>query len=452
MKETIVAQATAPGRGGIGILRVSGPLATKVAQAILGKCPKPRMADYLPFKDADGTILDQGIALYFKSPNSFTGEDVLELQGHGGQVVLDLLLKRILQIDGIRLARPGEFSEQAFLNDKLDLAQAEAIADLIDATSEQAARSALKSLQGEFSKKVNELVDSVIYLRTYVEASIDFPDEEIDFLADGKIEVNLRGIINQLEDVRAEAKQGSILREGMKVVIAGRPNAGKSSLLNALAGREAAIVTDIAGTTRDVLREHIHIDGMPLHIIDTAGLRDATDEVERIGISRAWTEIEQADRIILMLDSSDPESVDLSKVRSEFLAKLPSTLPVTIVRNKIDLNGEQASESEQGGYQMISLSAQTHDGVKLLREHLKQAMGFQTGMEGGFLARRRHLDALDKAAEHLQIGLVQLTEFHAGELLAEELRLVQSYLSEITGQFTSDDLLGSIFSSFCIGK
>ncbi|HHF5473993.1 TPA: tRNA uridine-5-carboxymethylaminomethyl(34) synthesis GTPase MnmE [Haemophilus influenzae] len=452
MKETIVAQATAPGRGGIGILRVSGPLATKVAQAILGKCPKPRMADYLPFKDADGTILDQGIVLYFKSPNSFTGEDVLELQGHGGQVVLDLLLKRILQIDGIRLARPGEFSEQAFLNDKLDLAQAEAIADLIDATSEQAVRSALKSLQGEFSKKVNELVDSVIYLRTYVEASIDFPDEEIDFLADGKIEANLRGIINQLEDVRSEAKQGSILREGMKVVIAGRPNAGKSSLLNALAGREAAIVTDIAGTTRDVLREHIHIDGMPLHIIDTAGLRDAIDEVERIGISRAWTEIEQADRIILMLDSSDPESADLSKVRSEFLAKLPSTLPVTIVRNKIDLNGEQASESEQGSYQMISLSAQTHDGVQLLREHLKQAMGFQTGMEGGFLARRRHLDALDKAAEHLQIGLVQLTEFHAGELLAEELRLVQSYLSEITGQFTSDDLLGNIFSSFCIGK
>ena len=452
MKETIIAQATAPGRGGIGILRVSGPKATDVAQAVLGKCPKPRMADYLPFKDADGTVLDQGIALYFKGPNSFTGEDVLELQGHGGQVVLDLLLKRILLIDGIRLARPGEFSEQAFLNDKLDLAQAEAIADLIDASSEQAARSALKSLQGEFSNKVNQLVDSVIYLRTYVEAAIDFPDEEIDFLADGKIEGHLNGIIAQLEQVRAEAKQGSILREGMKVVIAGRPNAGKSSLLNALAGREAAIVTDIAGTTRDVLREHIHIDGMPLHIIDTAGLRDATDEVERIGISRAWTEIEQADRIILMLDSSDPESADLSKVRSEFLAKLPTTLPVTIVRNKIDLNGEQANESEEDGYQIISLSAQTHDGVQLLRDHLKQAMGFQTGMEGGFLARRRHLDALEKAAEHLQIGLVQLTEFHAGELLAEELRLVQTYLSEITGEFTSDDLLGNIFSSFCIGK
>lgn len=452
MKETIVAQATAPGRGGIGILRVSGPLAVEVAQAVLGKCPKPRMADYLPFKDADGTVLDQGIALYFKSPNSFTGEDVLELQGHGGQVVLDLLLKSILQIDGIRLARPGEFSEQAFLNDKLDLAQAEAIADLIDATSEQAARSALKSLQGEFSNKVNALVDAVIYLRTYVEAAIDFPDEEIDFLADGKIESNLRGIIEQLDDVRREAKQGSILREGMKVVIAGRPNAGKSSLLNALAGREAAIVTDIAGTTRDVLREHIHIDGMPLHIIDTAGLREATDEVERIGISRAWTEIEQADRIILMLDSSDPDSQDLEKVRSEFLAKLPTNLPVTIVRNKIDLSGETSGVTEENGYQVIRLSAQTHDGVQLLRDHLKQAMGFQTGIEGGFLARRRHLDALEKAAEHLQIGLVQLTEFHAGELLAEELRLVQSNLSEITGQFTSDDLLGNIFSSFCIGK
>ncbi|QPB42262.1 tRNA uridine-5-carboxymethylaminomethyl(34) synthesis GTPase MnmE [Rodentibacter haemolyticus] len=452
MKETIVAQATSIGRGGVGILRISGPLAQVAAQQVLGKQLSPRIANYLPFKDTDGSVLDQGIALYFKSPNSFTGEDVLELQGHGGQVVLDLLLRRILQIEGIRLARPGEFSEQAFLNDKLDLAQAEAIADLIDATSEQAARSALKSLQGEFSNKVNALVDSVIYLRTYVEASIDFPDEEIDFLADGKIEANLRSIIAQLDGVRREAKQGSILREGMKVVIAGRPNAGKSSLLNALAGREAAIVTDIAGTTRDVLREHIHIDGMPLHIIDTAGLREAADEVERIGISRAWNEIEQADRIILMLDSSDTESLDLDKVRSEFLAKLPTNIPVTIVRNKIDLSGEEEGLKEENGYPVIRLSAQTQKGVQLLREHLKQAMGFQTGIEGGFLARRRHLDALEKAAEHLQIGLVQLTEFHAGELLAEELRLVQTHLSEITGQFTSDDLLGNIFSSFCIGK
>ncbi|ANJ91457.1 tRNA modification GTPase MnmE [Pasteurella multocida subsp. multocida HB01] len=452
MKETIVAQATAPGRGGIGILRVSGPKAVEVAHAVLGKCPKPRMADYLPFKDSDGNVLDQGIALYFKAPHSFTGEDVLELQGHGGQVVLDLLLKRILQLEGLRLARPGEFSEQAFLNDKLDLAQAEAIADLIDASSEQAARSALKSLQGEFSNKVNQLVDSVIYLRTYVEAAIDFPDEEIDFLADGKIEAHLNDIITQLDHVRSEAKQGSILREGMKVVIAGRPNAGKSSLLNALAGREAAIVTDIAGTTRDVLREHIHIDGMPLHIIDTAGLREATDEVERIGIVRAWSEIEQADRILLMLDSTEADNQDLEKVRSEFLTKLPSNIPVTIVRNKADLSGENEGIVEQNGYTVITLSAKTQQGVALLREHLKQSMGYQTNMEGGFLARRRHLEALEQAATHLQQGHVQLTQFYAGELLAEELRRVQNHLSEITGQFTSDDLLGNIFSSFCIGK
>ena len=451
-KETIVAQATPIGRGGVGILRVSGPLATEVAKAVVGKELKPRLANYLPFQDIDGSTLDQGIALFFKAPNSFTGEDVLELQGHGGQVVLDLLLKRILQVKGVRLARPGEFSEQAFLNDKLDLAQAEAIADLIDASSEQAARSALKSLQGEFSNKVNQLVDQVIYLRTYVEAAIDFPDEEIDFLADGKIEGHLDNIIAQLDKVRSEARQGSILREGMKVVIAGRPNAGKSSLLNALAGREAAIVTDIAGTTRDVLREHIHIDGMPLHIIDTAGLRDATDEVERIGITRAWNEIEQADRVLLMLDSSDPASNDLEKVRSEFLAKLPANLPVTIIRNKTDLSGEGESIREEHGYTTIRLSAQTQQGVDFLREHLKQSMGYQTGTEGGFLARRRHLEALEKAAEHLQAGHIQLTQFHAGELLAEELRLVQNNLSEITGQFTSDDLLGNIFSSFCIGK
>lgn len=452
MKDTIVAQATPIGRGGVGILRVSGPLATDVAKAVLGKELKPRVANYLSFQDIDGSILDQGIALFFKSPNSFTGEDVLELQGHGGQIVLDLLLKRILQVQGIRLAKPGEFSEQAFLNDKLDLAQAEAIADLIDATSEQAARSALKSLQGEFSNKVNQLVDQVIYLRTYVEAAIDFPDEEIDFLADGKIEAYLNEIISQLDRVRAEAKQGSILREGMKVVIAGRPNAGKSSLLNALAGREAAIVTDIAGTTRDVLREHIHIDGMPLHIIDTAGLREATDEVERIGITRAWNEIEQADRLLLMLDSTDRDSQDVEKVRSEFLHKLPQNLPVTIIRNKTDLSGEKVGEIEENGYTTIRLSAQKQQGIDLLREHLKQAMGYQSGSEGGFLARRRHLEALEKAAVHLQNGHIQLTQFYAGELLAEELRLVQQQLSEITGQFTSDDLLGNIFSSFCIGK
>lgn len=406
----------------------------------------------MPFKDEDGTVLDQGIALFFKAPNSFTGEDVLELQGHGGQVILDLLLKRILQVKGLRIARAGEFSEQAFLNDKLDLAQAEAIADLIDATSEQAARSALKSLQGEFSHKINKLVDSVIYLRTYVEAAIDFPDEEIDFLADGKIEAKLHEIIAQLNAVRHEAKQGTILREGMKVVIAGRPNAGKSSLLNALAGREAAIVTNIAGTTRDVLREHIHIDGMPLHIIDTAGLRDAYDEVERIGIARAWDEIAQADQVLLMIDSTEQQADQFRNEWADFLAKLPANMPVTVIRNKVDLSGEPEGLIQVDDFTMIRLSAQTKEGVDLLREHLKKSMGYQSSTEGGFLARRRHLQALETAAEHLERGHTQLTQFLAGELLAEELRLVQNALSEITGQFTSDDLLGNIFSSFCIGK
>lgn len=452
MKDTIVAQATPIGRGGVGILRVSGPLASKVAEAVLGKTLTPRMANYLPFKDSNGETLDQGIALFFKAPNSFTGEDVLELQGHGGQVILDILLKRILEVEGVRIARAGEFSEQAFLNDKLDLAQAEAIADLIDATSEQAARSALKSLQGEFSNKINQLVDSVIYLRTYVEAAIDFPDEEIDFLADGKIEGHLNDIIQQLNGVRQEAKQGAILREGMKVVIAGRPNAGKSSLLNALAGREAAIVTDIAGTTRDVLREHIHIDGMPLHIIDTAGLREASDEVERIGIARAWEEISQADQVLLMIDSTEQKVDDFKAEWAEFLAKLPPNMPVTVIRNKVDLSGEPEGLEQLENFTLIRLSAQTKVGVDLLREHLKKSMGYQSSTEGGFLARRRHLQALEEAAEHLARGHVQLTEFFAGELLAEELRMVQNALSEITGQFTSDDLLGNIFSSFCIGK
>lgn len=450
--DTIVAQATPPGRGGVGILRISGPKVQEVAKAVLGILPKPRYAHYLPFLAADGTTLDEGIALFFPNPNSFTGEDVLELQGHGGPVILDLLLKRILEISGVRIARPGEFSERAFLNDKLDLAQAEAIADLIDASSEQAAKSALSSLQGVFSKKINELVESLIHLRIFTEAAIDFPEEEIDFLSDGKIEAELDQVIQRLNEVRHEAKQGSLLREGMKVVIAGRPNAGKSSLLNALAGREAAIVTDIAGTTRDVLREHIHIEGMPLHIIDTAGLREASDEVERIGIERAWQEIDQADRVLFMVDSTTTNETNPEKLWPEFIERLPKNMPVTVIRNKADLTGESLGYSEQNGYCLIQLSARTGEGITLLRDHLKQVMGFTSSTEGGFLARRRHLQALEKAAEHLNNGKYQLTTFHAGELLAEELRLAQEALSEITGQFTSDDLLGRIFSSFCIGK
>ncbi|TSJ90461.1 tRNA uridine-5-carboxymethylaminomethyl(34) synthesis GTPase MnmE [Gilliamella apicola] len=450
--DTIVAQATPPGRGGVGILRVSGPKAQDVAKAVLGILPKPRYAHYLPFLASDGTTLDEGIALFFPNPHSFTGEDVLELQGHGGPVILDLLLKRILDIPNVRIARPGEFSERAFLNDKLDLAQAEAIADLIDASSEQAAKSALSSLQGVFSKKINTLVEALIHLRIFTEAAIDFPEEEIDFLSDGKIAAELEQVIQRLNEVRQEAKQGSLLREGMKVVIAGRPNAGKSSLLNALAGREAAIVTDIAGTTRDVLREHIHIDGMPLHIIDTAGLREASDEVERIGIERAWQEIDQADRVLFMVDSTTTNETNPEKLWPEFIERLPKNMPVTVIRNKADLTGEPLGYSEQNGYCLIQLSARTGEGITLLRDHLKQVMGFTSSTEGGFLARRRHLQALEKAAEHLNNGQYQLTTFHAGELLAEELRLAQEALSEITGEFTSDDLLGRIFSSFCIGK
>ncbi|WOQ13353.1 tRNA uridine-5-carboxymethylaminomethyl(34) synthesis GTPase MnmE [Aeromonas media] len=450
--DTIVAQATAPGRGGVGIVRVSGPAAERVAEIVLGRLPRVRYAEYLPFKDEQGQPLDQGIALLFKAPNSFTGEDVLELQGHGGPVILDMLIRRILQIEGIRPARPGEFSERAFLNDKLDLAQAEAIADLIEASSEQAARSAMHSLQGQFSGKIQQLVESLTRLRIYVEAAIDFPDEEIDFLSDGKVAGDLYAIMAELDAVRGEAKQGALLREGMKVVIAGRPNAGKSSLLNALAGRESAIVTEIAGTTRDVLREHIHLDGMPLHIIDTAGLRDTQDKVEQIGIERAWAEIEQADRVLFMVDGTTTDAVDPREIWPEFVDRLPKNIGLTVVRNKADLTGEDLAPSQELGHAVYRISAKTELGLPALREHLKACMGFQGNTEGGFMARRRHLDALERAAERLLVAREQLEVFVAGELVAEELRLAQESLSEITGEFSSDDLLGRIFSSFCIGK
>lgn len=450
--DTIVAQATAPGRGGVGIIRISGAQAETVAQAVLGKVPKVRFADYLPFKDAQGQVLDQGIALLFKGPNSFTGEDVLELQGHGGPVVLDMLIKRILELPGLRPAKAGEFSERAFLNDKLDLAQAEAIADLIEASSEQAARSALQSLQGEFSNHVHGLVEALINLRIFVEAAIDFPEEEVDFLSDGKIAAGLYAIIDRLSQVQRQARQGAIIREGMKVVIAGRPNAGKSSLLNALAGKESAIVTDIAGTTRDVLREFIHLDGMPLHIIDTAGLREATDAVERIGIERAWSEIEQADRILFMVDGTTTEALHPKDIWPDFIDRLPAHIGLTVIRNKADLSGEPLAVISDGEHPVYPISAMTGLGVETLKEHLKDCMGFQGGLEGGFSARRRHLDALDNADQHLQMAKEQLEVYKAGELVAEELRLAQEELSQITGEFTSDDLLGKIFSSFCIGK
>ncbi len=450
--DTIAAIATATGRGGVGILRISGPKARYVAEQLLATHLQPRHAHFCDFHSQQGQVIDQGIALFFPTPNSFTGEDVLELQGHGGPVILDVLLREILQL-GVRLARPGEFSERAFLNDKLDLAQAEAIADLIDATTEQAARNALHSLQGAFSKRIEELVDALIHLRIYVEASIDFPEEEIDFLSDGKVEQDLAQISARLQRVFSEARQGALVRDGMRVVIAGRPNAGKSSLLNALSGRESAIVTAIEGTTRDVLREHIHIDGMPLHIIDTAGLRDSPDEVEQIGIARAWGEIQQADRILLLIDSRQTPDTTPQSIWPEFVAQLSSPDKITLVRNKIDLSEESPGMfTNPQGQTYLGISAATGEGIDALKDHLKAIVGFNASGEGGFTARRRHLDALERAQHYLNAGSAQLQGYAAGELLAEDLRQAQNALSEITGEFTPDDLLGKIFGSFCIGK
>ena len=450
--ETIAAVATAQGRGGVGIVRISGPLASKTALAFCERELKPRYAHYGPFYGENREVLDEGIALYFPGPNSFTGEDVLELQGHGGPIVLDMLLQRCIQL-GCHLARPGEFSERAFLNDKLDLAQAEAIADLIEASSAQAARNALRSLQGAFSQRVHNLTEQLIGLRIYVEAAIDFPEEEIDFLADGHVLGMLDKVRDELSTVQREAGQGALLRDGMTVVIAGRPNAGKSSLLNALAGREAAIVTEIAGTTRDVLREHIHIDGMPLHVVDTAGLRDTDDHVEKIGVQRALKAIGEADRVLLVVDATAPEADDPFALWPEFLEQRPDPAKVTLIRNKADLSGEPvALEVSEDGHVTISLSARSTEGLDLLREHLKACMGYEQTSESSFSARRRHLEALQHASNALEHGRAQLTLAGAGELLAEDLRQAQHSLGEITGAFSSDDLLGRIFSSFCIGK
>ncbi len=429
------------------MVRVSGPAVAAIAVALLDGLPKPRQAVFRRFRAADGSMLDEGIALFFQAPHSFTGEDVLELQGHGGPAIMDLLLARVLEL-GARLARPGEFSERAFLNDKLDLAQAEAIADLIASDTAAAARAALRSLQGEFSRQVHGLVDGLIELRMYVEAAIDFPEEEIDFLADGALAGRLRDLREQLCGLQETAGQGRLLRDGMTVVIAGRPNAGKSSLLNQLAGRETAIVTAVPGTTRDVLREHISIDGMPLHVIDTAGLRVSDDPVEREGIRRAWAEIETADRILLVVDDRWGLTADEGILREQ----LPENTPVTVLFNKIDLSGRPLVVQDGAWGTEIRLSAKTGAGLDLLREHLKTCMGYHGGGEGVFMARRRHLEALERAAASLERAAEQLEIFRAGELVAEELREAQNALSEITGEFTNEDLLSRIFTSFCIGK
>ena len=443
--DTIAAVATPPGRGGIGIVRVSGPATRAIAEALLGKLPPPRIATFARFRAADGVPIDEGLALYFPAPRSYTGEDVLELHGHGGPVVLDMLLARALTL-GARQARPGEFTERAFLNGKLDLAQAEAVADLIDAGSQTAARAALRSLDGEFSRRVQALTEQLIQLRLHVEAAIDFPEEEIDFLADEKITTGIIALENNLAQVLVSAQQGQLLHDGMVVVLAGRPNAGKSSLLNAVAQHDAAIVSDIPGTTRDVLREFIQLDGMPLHVVDTAGLRVARDDIEAEGVRRAQREMARADRILLVVDDTQPSADD-----AELMQLLLPNLPCTRVRNKIDLTGRAPGMQEQNGTTEIALSAKTGDGLELLRQHLKTCMGFQPVGEGAFMARRRHLDALQRARTHVVAAQLRARE-RAGELLAEELRLAQQALSEITGAFTPDDLLGRIFSSFCIGK
>jgi len=401
----------------------------------------------LNFLDQDNEPLDRGIAIYFPAPHSFTGEHVLELQGHGGPVIMDMLLARIVS-QGIRIARPGEFSERAFLNDKLDLAQAEAIADLIEAGSVQAAKAALRSLKGEFSTYVHDLVARLVNLRMYVEAAIDFPEEEIDFLADEKIVRQLAELETELELLIAKTGQGCLLREGMTVVIAGCPNAGKSSLLNCLSGRDSAIVTDLAGTTRDVLRESIHINGLPLHIIDTAGLRETDNVIEQEGVRRAWSEIETADRILLVID----DQTGFTENDQNIIDKLPQNVPYTRVYNKIDQSKKEKGIVEDNNENSVFLSAKTGEGIDLLRQHLEQLVGYEGQHEGEFIARRRHLDALRRAQIAVQQGHRQLIERRAGELLAEELHQAQYALNEITGEFTNDDLLGEIFSSFCIGK
>ena len=446
--ETIAAIATPSGQGGVGIIRVSGSNATIVAEKISGECPAPRFAHYGDFIDKDKTVIDSGLTLYFKKPFSFTGEDVVEFQAHGGPVVLDLLLKEILQYD-VRPARAGEFSERAFLNDKIDLTQAEAIADLIAADSESAARAASRSMQGEFSQVINQLVDALTHLRIHVESALDFPEEEIDFLADTVIAEQLDQLIKKLQAVKKSAQQGRLLKEGMTVVIAGKPNAGKSSLLNQLAGQESAIVTEVPGTTRDILREHIQLDGLPLHIIDTAGLRESDDIVEQEGIKRAKQIIEKADRVLLVIDVNDED-----KNEEQLKKNIPDNVGVTSIYNKIDRKQQSAEIIETAAKQKteIYLSAKTGEGIDLLKQHLKQCMGYQQKNEGQFIARRRHLDAIDTAEKHLEIAHKNLHHLKAGELLAEELRITQETLSSITGEFSSDDLLGKIFADFCIGK
>ncbi|MGB3839316.1 MAG: tRNA uridine-5-carboxymethylaminomethyl(34) synthesis GTPase MnmE [Rhodanobacter sp.] len=442
--DTIAAIASAPGAAGVGVLRVSGPAAPAIAQTLLGRAPQPRHAHFAAFRDGAGELIDRGLLLYFPAPASYTGEPVLELQGHGSAVLLDALLRRCCEL-GARLARPGEFTERAFLNGKLDLAQAEAVADLIAARSQAGARAALQSMEGVFSRKVGALLQALIALRVHIEAAIDFPEEEIDFLADPAITAQLAKLRRELADLLREAQRGVRLNDGLKVAIIGRPNAGKSSLLNALAGSDRAIVTPIAGTTRDVLRESLSLDGIVLELADTAGLRDTEDEVEREGVRRAHGELQRAD-VALLVTAAAHAGADLA-----FFAALPSQVERIVLVNKIDRDGLAAHDEWRESVYWLWASARTGDGLDLLRDHLKHVAGAGSG-EGAFSARRRHVLALQSVRDHLDRTAAILATTRAGELAAEELRQAQHALGEITGHYSSDDLLGAIFSSFCIGK
>ncbi|MGC1548341.1 MAG: tRNA uridine-5-carboxymethylaminomethyl(34) synthesis GTPase MnmE [Rhodanobacter sp.] len=442
--DTIAAIASAPGAAGVGVVRVSGPMVPAIAQILFGRTPQARYAHFSTFRDAAGEAIDHGLLLYFPAPASYTGEHVLELQGHGSPVLLDALLRRMCEL-GARLARPGEFTERAFLNGKLDLAQAEAVADLIAARSQAGARAALHSMEGVFSRKVEALLDALIALRVHIEAAIDFPEEEIDFLADPAITQQLETLRGQLGELLREAQRGLRLNDGLRVAIIGRPNAGKSSLLNALAGSDRAIVTDIAGTTRDVLRESLSLDGIALELADTAGLRETDDPVEREGVRRAHGELQRADVALLVTEAAYAQA-DLALFDS-----LPREVERLVLVNKIDLNQAAADHQQHNGITWLWLSAKTGDGLDVLREHLKQLAGAGSG-EGAFSARRRHILALQQVVAHLDHTAVVLVTSRAGELAAEELRHAQHALGEITGSYSSDDLLGAIFGSFCIGK
>lgn len=444
LPDTIAAIATASGAGGIGVVRVSGPAVQLIAAQVLGSCPAPRHASYLDFKQANGDLIDRGIAIFYPNPHSYTGEDVLELQAHGGTALMQILLARCIAL-GARQAEPGEFTRRAYLNDKIDLAQAEAVADVINAATIEAAKSAVRSLSGEFSQRINALLLKLIDLRMFVEACLDFPEEEIDFITQGRVAEKLASIITELNSVFSKAKQGSLLREGINVVLVGQPNVGKSSLMNQLAGEEIAIVTSIAGTTRDTIKNAIQINGVPLHVIDTAGLRETDDEVEKFGIARTWRAAESANIALLLVDAAH----GITETERSILARLPQEIRKIWVHNKIDVANELPLVKEINGATHIYLSAKTGAGLELLKSHLLKLAGYENNSEGVFMARARHLEALLKVETHLSIAGQQIK---SAELLAEELRIAQDALGSITGEFTPDDLLGEIFSKFCIGK